>query len=88
MSTSLPQLSLVNFLLQTGERFSHIVSAADRKGDIGRYLGRLGRYLKQGSSAIHIPILKEMGGVREPESICEDLDQDGSKSTTDGIVWL
>ena len=28
-----------------GERFSHIVSAADKKGDIGRYLGR---YLKQG----------------------------------------
>ena len=31
-----------------GERFPHIVLVAGKKGDIGRYLGRLGRYLKQG----------------------------------------
>jgi len=32
-----------------GERFLHIISAAGKKGDIGRYLGRLGRYLKHGA---------------------------------------
>ena len=32
-----------------GEQFPHIVSAAGKKLDIGRYLGRLGRYLKQES---------------------------------------
>jgi len=31
-----------------GEQFPHIVSTAGKKGDIGRYLSRLGRYLKQG----------------------------------------
>jgi len=32
-----------------GEWFLHIVSATSKKGDIGRYLGRIGRYLKQGN---------------------------------------
>ena len=36
-----------HFLLQTIWRtIFHIILAAGKKGDIGRYLGRLGRYLK------------------------------------------
>ena len=42
------QISAVFCCKRYGKRFSHIVSAAGKKGDIGRYLGRLGRYLKQG----------------------------------------
>ena len=42
------QISVVFCCKRFGERFPHIVSAAGKKGDIGRYLGRLGRYLKQG----------------------------------------
>jgi len=33
-----------------GKRFPHIVSAASKKRRIGRYLGRIGRFLKQGLS--------------------------------------
>ena len=31
------------------KRFSHIVSATSKKGDIGRYIDRLGQYLKHAS---------------------------------------
>ena len=40
------QISAVFCCKRYGEQFSHIVSATGKKGDIGRYLGRLGRYLK------------------------------------------
>ena len=45
----------VKILLQTIWRtIPHTVSAAGKKGDIWRYLGRLGRYLKQGPREVPI----------------------------------
>ena len=46
---SIFQISAIFCCKRYGKGFSHIVSAADKKGDIGRYIVRLGRYLKQGS---------------------------------------
>ena len=43
------QITAVSCYKRYGERFPHIVSAAGKKGDIDRYLGRLGRCLKQGN---------------------------------------
>ena len=42
------QISAVFCCKWYDERFSHIVSAVGKKGDIGRYLGRIDWYLKQG----------------------------------------
>ena len=41
------KLSTIFCCKRYDERFSHIVSATGKKGDIRRYLGRIGRYLKQ-----------------------------------------
>ena len=58
------QISAVFCCQQYGERFPYIVSAIGKKGDIRRYINRLGQYSKHGDSGWKSVMDEEMIALR------------------------